>query len=196
VIFIACLLISNISSAKIIAVGPFGLPAAVLLFPVTYIVNDILSEVYGFAKARFAILLGFAANALMSVFFMLTVVLPYPPFYKNQDAYAATRGSSPRFLLASLSAFLVGSLINARIMTVMKTTDKSGRRLFLRCIASTLAGEALDSSIFITIGFIGSMPLADMLTMIAAQMIFKTVYEIIMYPVTSSVIERLKKHES
>lgn len=197
-VYVACLLISNVAAVKTFSLGPFSLPAAVLLFPVVYIVNDLLAEVYGFKKARFAIYLGFALNLLMVSYFALAIMLPEGPFFDAQDAFATILGSTPRMLIASLAAYLVGSTLNAKIMVSMRDASKGkgGLSLFLRCMISTLFGELCDSAIFITIAFVGSMPIKQILIMVATQAVFKTLYEIVVFPATNIIIKKVRGVEN
>lgn len=193
-VYVACLLISNVTAVKTFSLGPFNLPAAVLLFPVVYIVNDLLAEVYGFKNARFAIYLGFALNLLMVGYFALAIALPAGPFFGAQEAFATILGSTPRMLIASLSAYLVGSTLNAKIMVSMRDLayNDGNFLLFARCIVSTLFGELCDSLIFITIAFAGSMPYSQILIMVATQAAFKTLYEMVVFPLTSVIIKKVR----
>lgn len=197
-VYVACLLISNVTAVKTFSLGPFSLPAAVLLFPVVYIVNDLLAEVYGFKKARLAIYLGFALNLLMVGYFTLTIALPAGPFFGAQEAFATILGSTPRMLIASLVAYLVGSTLNAKIMVSMRDAarGKGGFALFARCIISTFFGEACDSLIFITIAFVGTMPYSQILIMVATQALFKTLYEMAVFPATNIIIKKVRSIES
>ena len=197
-VYVACLLISNVTAVKTFSFGPFSLPAAVLLFPVVYIVSDLLAEVYGFKKARTAIYLGFILNLFMVVYFAITIVLPAGPFFGAQDAFATILGSTPRMLIASLTAYFVGSTLNAKIMVSMRDASrgKGGLALFARCIISTLFGELCDSLIFITIAFIGTMPIKQILVMVITQALFKTIYEMIAFPATNIIIKKVRCVES
>ena len=196
IVYVACLLISNITAVKTFAVGPITLPSAVLLFPITYIANDLLAEVFGYQKAKFAVYMGFAMNLLMVVYFQLTILLPTPDFFTLQEAYASILGNTPRLLVASMAAYLVGSVLNAKIMVTMRDVAQNGKGLFARCILSTAAGELCDSVIFITIGFVGSMPLQSMITMVFTQAAFKTLYEIVVFPLTNLIVKKVKKIET
>lgn len=197
-IYVACLLISNVTAVKTFSLGPFSLPAAVLLFPIVYIANDLLAEVYGFKKARTAIYLGFILNLFMVAYFTLTIALPAGPFFGAQDAYAAILGNTPRMLIASLAAYFIGSTLNAKIMVSMRDAakGKGGFALFARCIVSTLFGELSDSMIFITIAFIGSMPIDQILIMVITQALFKTLYEMVVFPLTNVIIKKVRNIES
>lgn len=196
-VYIACLLISNVTAVKTFSLGPFSLPAAVILFPVVYIVNDLLAEVYGFKKARNAIYLGFVLNLFMVLYFALAIALPAGPFYNDQSAFAAVLGSTPRMLVASLAAYLIGSTLNAKVLVTMRDATKSNGNfaLFARCITSTFVGELCDSMVFITIAFIGVMPIQQIITMVAVQALFKTLYEIVVFPLTNVVIKKVRNIE-
>ena len=190
-VFTACLIVSNIIAGKTFDFFSFVLPCGVIIFPVIYIVNDVLAEVYGYEKARNVILLGFFMNLVAVVCYTVTIWLPAPVFFENSQAFAIVLGSTFRLLIASFAAYLIGSLVNARLMTYLKKWDEE--KLFFRCIVSTLFGEGLDAIIFIFIGFFRTMPTEALLTMIIVQALFKTVYEIIVYPITRIVISNVKK---
>ena len=189
-VFTACLIISNIIAGKTFDFFSFVLPCGVIIFPVIYIVNDVLAEVYGYEKARRVILLGFFMNFVAVIAYTITIMLPAPVFFENSEAFSVVLGSTLRLLVASFMAYLVGSLVNAKLMTYLKKWDEE--KLFFRCIVSTLFGEGLDALIFIFIGFYGTMPIESLLLMIVAQALFKTLYEIIVYPLTRFVIGRVK----
>ena len=190
-IFTASLIISNIIAGKTFVFFQVVLPCGVVIFPVIYIVNDILAEVYGYEKARNVIILGFFTNLVAVICYTVTMLLPAPAFFENSQAFNIVLGSTPRLLLASFSAYLVGSLVNAKLMVYLKSWDEN--KLFFRCIASTFFGEGLDAVVFILIGFFGTMPMEALLLMIVAQALFKIVYEIIVYPVTRIVIFKVKE---
>ena len=193
-VFVACLLISNVLAAKTFTIGNIILPTAVLIFPLVYIVNDVMAEIFGFTKAKNVILLGFAMNVLAVVLYSIAIALPAPIFAtETADAFAITLGSTWRILLGSFIAYLIGSFMNAYIMVWLKS--KAEKYLMLRCILSTLFGEGLDAAIFIGIAFIGTMPFKDVLIMIIAQATFKTVFELIVYPITRIVINKAKMLE-
>ncbi len=189
-VFTACLIISNIIAGKTFDFFSFTLPCGVVIFPVIYIVNDVLAEVYGYEKARNIILLGFLMNLVAVICYNITIMLPAPVFFENSEAFSIVLGSTFRLLIASFAAYLVGSLVNAKLMVLLKSWDED--KLFLRCILSTLFGEGLDAIIFIFIGFFGTMPFEALIWMIIAQALFKTVYEIIVYPLTRHVIGSVK----
>lgn len=191
-LFVASLLISNILAAKTFTIGSIVLPTAVIIFPIVYIVNDVLAEVYGFKKTRAVILLGFVLNLLAVVAYNIAIALPAPEYaLEGAAAFATTLGSTIRLLIASFAAYLVGSLINAGVMEKMKNRNGE-KRLMLRCVLSTLVGEGIDALVFITIAFVGTMPLGQLAIMVVAQATFKTVYEIIAYPLTKVVITKVQ----
>lgn len=190
-VFTACLIVSNIIAGKTFDFFSFTLPCGVIIFPVIYIVNDVLAEVYGYQKAKRVILLGFFMNLVAVICYNITIILPAPAFFTNSEAFSIVLGSTFRLLVASFVAYLVGSLVNAKVMVILK--KKYEDKLFFRCIASTLVGEGLDAIIFIFIGFLGTMPLEALLLMIVVQALFKTIYEIIIYPLTRYVIGNIKR---
>lgn len=189
-IFCASLIVSNIIASKTFELYWVSLPCAVIIFPLIYIVNDVLAECYGFKKARRAIYLGFFMNLIAVICYNVTMFLPAPAYFTGDGAFHTVLGSTLRLLVASFAAYLIGSLINAKLMVYLK--GKYENKLFFRCISSTFAGEGMDALIFITIGFLGTMPVSALLTMIVAQALFKTAYEVVVYPLTRHVIHNLK----
>ncbi len=189
-VFTACLIVSNIIAGKTFSFFSFVLPCGVIIFPVVYIINDILAEVYGYEKARRVILLGFFMNLVAVICFTFTIWAPAPEFFPNSEAYAIVLGSTWRLLIAGFIAYLIGSLVNAKVMVYLKKVDE--KKLFVRCIVSTFFGEGMDALIYITIAFFQTMPTEALIAMIFVQAIVKTVYEIIVYPLTRYVIGRVK----
>lgn len=189
-IFCAGLIISNIIASKTFEFFWIILPCGVIIFPLIYIVNDVLAECYGFKKARRAIYLGFFMNLIAVICYNVTMFLPAPAYFTGDGAFHTVLGSTLRLLVASFAAYLIGSLINAKLMVYLK--GKYENKLFFRCISSTFAGEGMDALIFITIGFLGTMPVSALLTMIVAQALFKTAYEVVVYPLTRHVIHNVK----
>lgn len=189
-LFIGCLLISNVLASKTFTFWGLILPTAVIIFPVVYIVNDVMAEIFGFQRAKRIIYTGFMINLLAVLCYNIAILLPAPEFaIEGANAFAITLSSTWRVLIASLAAYIVGSITNSYIMVKMK--EKSEKNLMLRCIISTLAGEGLDALFFITIAFIGTMPITNLLVMIVAQAIFKTLFEVVVYPITKLVIKTL-----
>lgn len=195
VVYVTCLLLSNLIAGKMWAVtSSITLPAAVILFPITYIFGDVFTEVYGFRKARIIIWLGFACSFFAVVIYLLTIALPHPDFWGNQEAYAAVLGTTPRVAAASFIGYLFGEFSNSMILSRLKVATK-GRKLWVRTILSTLVGEGFDSVIFITVSFWGRMDNATVLQMILFQYLFKVSYEVIFTPVTYAVVRWLKRKE-
>ncbi len=194
--YCVALVVSNIIAGKLfLAPGGIALPAAVWLFPVVYIIGDVIPEVYGLATARRIILLGFAVNLAAVGFFALTLALPAPAFWSGQEAFRAVLGLTPRLLLASIVGYLVGTNANAWLLVRIKRWT-GGRWLWARTIGSTLVGETLDSACFITIAFLGTVPPATLPVMIAAQSAFKTAYEALATPLTYAVIGAVRRLEA
>ena len=193
-LFLTSLLISNIIAGKLIQVAGIVLPAAVILFPITYILGDVFTEVYGFRRTRIIIWLGFAANLLMSLLFLATIALPYPQFFKDQAAFATVLGMTPRIVLASLVGYWAGEFGNSIVLSMMKKT-MGGKYLWMRTIGSTIVGEGLDTVLFIGIAFWGGMPTSVLLQMMLAQYLFKVLYEALFTPLTYFVVARVKKLE-
>lgn len=190
-VFTACMIVSNIIAGKTFDFFSFVLPCGVVIFPIVYVVNDVLAEIYGYEKARRVIILGFFMNLIAVICYNITIWLPAPVFFENSEAFSVVLGSTFRLLIAGFAAYLVGSLVNARLMVYLKKWDE--KKLFVRCILSTLFGEGMDALIFITIGFFGTMPTDALIVMIVAQALFKTAYEIIVYPLTKGVIVRVRE---
>jgi hypothetical protein len=175
-------------------VGGIVLPSAVILFPVTYILADVFTEVYGFRKTRMVIWIGFAANAFMSLVFLIAIILPTPSFFAHQAAYATVLGSTPRVLAASLAGYWAGEFSNSIVLSVLKKVTK-GRYLWTRTIGSTIVGEGLDTILFISIAFVGTVPTQTLLQMMLAQYLFKVGYEVIFTPLTYLVVGFIKRKE-
>jgi uncharacterized integral membrane protein (TIGR00697 family) len=194
VFFISSLLLSNIIAGKLITVFGIVLPSAVILFPLTYVMGDVFTEVYGFRKARVVIWAGFAANLLMSIVFIAAVALPSPSFFTAQSAYAAVLGFAPRVAAASLAGYLAGEFANSIILSALKKATK-GRFLWIRTIGSTVVGQGIDTVLFIVIAFAGTIPAQVLLTMVLFQYLFKVAYEAILTPATYFVVAKIKKAE-
>ncbi len=202
-VFVTSLIISNITAAKLIVLGPFYLPAAVLIFPVSYIFGDILTEVYGYAQARRVIWIGFACNLLAVLVLTLSVAMPPAPFWKigalespeaSQQAFRAVFYATPRILLASFLAYLAGELLNSFVLAKMKIATE-GRHLWMRTIGSTVVGQFADSGIFILLAFYGTVPFPVLLTIAASQWLVKSAYEAFMTPFTYLAVRFLKRAE-
>ncbi|MBN1689712.1 MAG: queuosine precursor transporter [Dehalococcoidia bacterium] len=194
-LFITCLLASNILIVKQIELFGLTLPAAVVIFPLSYIFGDVLTEVYGYSQARRVIWLGFFCNLLMVIAICLVGILPASSVFDAQAAYERILGNTPRFLIASFIAYLAGEFVNSYIMARMKMLTK-GRWLWTRTIASTVAGEAVDTAIVLLIGFWGVLPPSIILSMIFWHWLFKICYEILATPLTYTLVRYLKKAEN
>lgn len=193
-IFLACLIAANIMAVKLISIGGLVLPAAIVVFPVSYIVADILTEVYGYKQASRVIWVGFFCNLMVVAAFWIGQVLPPAPFWEGQEAYARILGYTPRLLAASFVAYLVGEFLNAYVLAKMKIVTR-GRWLWARTIGSTLAGEGIDSVVFITLAFIGTMPSQTLIGTIITQWLIKCAYEVAATPLTYLVVGFLKRKE-
>lgn len=191
-LFVTCLITANIIAVKLIGVGPFILPAAIVVFPLSYIFGDILTEVYGYCWARRVIWLGFFCNLIFVIFAWIGQILPPASFWSGQAAYKVILGYTPRLLLASFAGYLAGEFANSFVLARMKIMTK-GRWLWSRTISSTIIGQALDSSIFITLAFIGTPAFLPMI--ILYHWLAKTVIEIVATPLTYIVAGYLKKKE-
>lgn len=202
-VFVTALIISNIIAVKLIDVFGVILPAAVVLFPLSYIIGDVLTEVYGFGRARQAIWTGFACNLLAVIAIWVAGALPSASFWSvggfegaeaAQEAYQAILGFTPRLLLASFLAYLAGEFLNAAVLAKLKIKT-SGRYLWLRTISSTIVGEGVDSLVFITVAFSGILPSSALLAAVLSQWAFKTSYEVLATPLTYLVVNMLKRAE-
>ena len=195
VIYVTCLLLSNLIAGKMWAVsGDITLPAAVILFPITYNFGDVFTEVYGFKKARTLIWLGFGCSFFAVAIYLLTIALPYPGYWENQEAYAIFMGTTPRVAIASFAGYLFGEFSNSIILSKLKVATK-GKNLWIRTILSTVVGEGFDSVIFIMISFWGTMENSVVLRMILFQYLFKVCYEVLFTPLTYAVVNWIKRKE-
>ena len=188
-LFCGCLIISNILASKTFSLYDIILPCGVVIFPLVYIVGDVLTEIYGFTLAKRTIYLGFIINLIAVIAYQIAIFLPGTDL-ATSNAFSIILGSTPRILIASLISYLVGSYVNAYFMKILK--ERYTEYLFARCSISTLFGEGLDAIIFITIAFAGLMPNEVLITMIICQGAFKIIYEIIVYPITRTVINWIK----
>ena len=196
-LFVTCLIVANIIAVKILAL-PFGLfvPAGVVIFPLSYLFGDVLTEVYGYAAARRVIWLGFTCNLVAVAAIALAGALPAAPFWPNQAAYSAILGFTPVLLLASFCAYVIGEFLNSFVLAKLKIATK-GRWLWTRTIGSTLVGEGADTLIFITIAFglTGIFTPRQVLTAILVQWTFKVLYEVAATPLTYAIVTYLKRVE-
>ena len=193
-VFITCLIAANIAAVKLIDLFGFILPAAILVFPLSYIAGDVLTEVYGYRQARRVIWLGFLCNAIAVGAIWIGQMLPPASFWDAQGAYERILGYTPRLLFASFLAYLVGEFANSFVLAKMKIATK-GRWLWLRTIGSTLVGQGLDSMVFITVAFWGAIPGPALIGTVLTQWVAKSGYEAAVTPLTYSVVSFLKKRE-
>ena len=202
-VFVTSLIISNITAVKLISVGPFVLPAAILIFPISYIFGDILTEVYGYARARRVIWIGFGCNLLAVLIIWVSIELPPAPFWRigsfaspqsSQQAYQAIFGFTPRILAASFVAYLVGEFLNSFVLAKMKIATR-GRHLWMRIIGSTLVGQLVDSGIFILLTFYGTISSSALGPLVVTQWLMKSAYETVITPFTYIVVNYLKRVE-
>lgn len=195
-LYVVCLLIANIVAGKQVQL-PFGITmtGAIVIFPLTYILSDVFSEVYGYKWSRVTCTMAFLCNILMVAVFEIVIFTKPPVYWTNQEAFATVLGNTPRMLFASLVAYYLGDWINDIVFKKMK--ERHGEKKFgLRAIVSSFFGEFTDSLIFVPIAFIGTMPAKTLLTMIAIQPCLKVLYECIILPVTSKVCKGLKEYEA
>jgi queuosine precursor transporter len=193
-LFVTCLLTANTIAAKLIQIGGVTLTAGIVIFPLSYVLGDVLTEVWGYAAARRVIWLGFACNAIMVAAIWAGGALPAAPFWKGQAAYDEIFGLTPRILVASFVAYLVGEFANSFVLAKMKIATR-GRWLWTRTIGSTVVGQALDSAIFVTLAFGGALPGVMLAQVIAGQWIFKVAYEAAVTPLTYAAVAWLKARE-
>lgn len=193
-LFVTALITSNIIAVKLVSIFGLVLPAAIIIFPISYIIGDVLTEVYGYGQARRVIWLGFACNLLVVTAFWIGKILPSAPFWKGQEAYAQILGYAPRLLVASFLAYLVGEFANSFVLAKMKLATK-GKWLWTRTIGSTLVGEGLDSLVFISLAFYGIMPIRTLAMTIVTQWLVKCGYEALATPATYLAVGFLKRRE-
>ena len=194
-LFVACLIASNIIAVKLVVIFGFVLPAAIIIFPLSYILGDVLTEVYGYAQARRVIWLGFGCNLVAVAAIWGAGALPAAGFWDGQDAYQQILGQTPRILLASFLAYLVGEFANAFVLAKMKIATQ-GRWLWSRTIGSTLVGQALDSAVFMTVAFAGIIPGEALVTTILTQWLAKSAYEAAATPLTYGAVGFLKRKDA
>lgn len=197
VIFVSAMLISNVITAKQVLL-PFGITmtGAVFIFPITYILSDVFSEVYGYKWSRFTSYMAFAMNLFMVVVFGLIIASPAPDYWTNQEAFATVLGSTPRVMCASLLSYIIGDFINDRIFRRMKAKHPTELKGFgWRAIVSSFCGELCDSLIFIPFAFLGQMPFGTLVEMLICQVLIKTGYEVIILPITTLIAKKVDKIE-
>jgi uncharacterized integral membrane protein (TIGR00697 family) len=193
-LFVTCLLAANTVAPKLTVVGGVVLSAAIVVFPLSYVLGDVLTEVWGYAAARRVIWLGFGCNALLVAVIWLAGQLPAAPFWTGQAAYTEILGQTPRILVASFLAYLAGEFANAFVLAKVKILT-GGRWLWLRTIGSTVVGQALDSLVFVSLAFAGTVPAGVLVAIMAGQWAAKVAYEAAATPLTYVAVAWLKARE-
>ena len=197
ILFVSAMLISNVITSKQIQF-PFGITmtGAIVIFPITYILSDVFSEVYGYKWSRVTCYFAFSMNLLMVLVFSLVIATPAPSYWQNQEAFATVLGSTPRVMGASLLAYVVGDFVNDRVFRKMKEKHIDELKGFgWRAIISSLVGELCDSLVFVPLAFLGQMPFKTLTTMVVCQVLLKTAYEVIVLPLTTLVAKKANKYE-
>jgi len=193
-LFTVCLIVANIVGQKLITVAGIDMTAGLMIFPVTYILNDLIAEVWGYRKMRLIIWTGFLMNFLAVLIFRISIWAPASKFFPNQQAFELILHNTERITVASFIAFLVGSFLNAYVMSKMKILQR-GRHFSVRAVASTIVGEGADSLVFFTIAFWGILDRYQLILLILTQTALKTAYEILALPLTNYVVKNVKKRE-
>lgn len=192
ILFNVCLIAANLLETKVIQIGSLTVTAGLLVFPISYIINDCIAEVWGFKKARLIIWSGFAMNFFVVALGLIAVAIPAAPFWEGKEHFDFVFGMAPRIVAASLMAFLVGSFLNAYVMSKMKVASQ-GRNFSARAIWSTVVGETADSLIFFPVAFGGIIAWKELLIMMGIQILLKSLYEVMILPVTIRVVKAIKK---
>ena len=192
ILFNVCLIAANLLETKVIQIGSLTVTAGLVVFPISYIINDCIAEVWGFKKARLIIWSGFAMNFFVVALGLIAVAIPAAPFWEGEEHFDFVFGMAPRIVAASLMAFLVGSFLNAYVMSKMKVASQ-GRNFSARAIWSTVVGETADSLIFFPVAFGGVIAWKELLIMMGIQIVLKSLYEVMILPVTIRVVKAIKK---
>ena len=193
-LFCVCLITANVLETKQMAFGPISITGGLIVFPVSYIISDCVCEVWGYRKTRLLIWLGFCMNVLFVMFGALCDAIPGASYWDNEAGFHAIFGLAPRIAAASFVAFVVGSFANAYVMSRMKVSSQ-GKNFSLRAIMSTIFGETADSLIFFPLALGGVVPTEELPVLILSQIVLKTLYEIIVLPITIQVVKYTKRHE-
>ncbi len=192
IVFNVCLIAANLLETKVIQLGSLTVTAGLLVFPISYIINDCIAEVWGFRKARLIIWSGFMMNFFVVTLGLIAVSLPAAPFWEGEEHFNFVFGMAPRIVAASLMAFLVGSFLNAYVMSRMKIASR-GRNFSARAIWSTVVGETADSLIFFPVAFGGVIAWRELVVMMGLQILLKSAYEVVILPVTIRVVKAVKR---
>lgn len=194
ILFCVCLIAANLLETKVVQLYGITVTAGLIVFPISYIINDCIAEVWGFRKARLLIWMGFAMNFFVVALGQLAVLMPAASFWEGEAGFNFVFGMAPRIAAASFTAFLVGSFLNAYVMSKMKIAS-GGKNFSLRAVVSTLVGESADSLIFFPLAFGGVIPLNELIVMVGIQVVLKTAYEIVVLPITIRVVNYVKRTE-
>lgn len=194
ILFCVCLIAANVLETKQISVGPISLTGGFIVFPISYIINDCVCEVWGFRKARLLIWTGFAMNFFFVAMGAICDLIPGADYWNNDAGFHAIFGLAPRIALASFVAFVIGSFVNAYVMSRMKIRD-GGKRFSARAILSTVAGETCDSVIFFPLALAGVVPASELPWLMLWQVVLKTIYEVLALPITVRIVRAMKRHE-
>lgn len=194
ILFNVCLISANLLETKVIEIAGITMTAGLMVFPISYIINDCIAEVYGFKKASLIIWCGFLMNFFVVSLGQIATYIPAAHFWQGEEHFNFIFGLAPRITIASLSAFLIGSFLNAYVMSKMKLISK-GKNFSLRAIVSTIIGETGDSIIFFPIAFAGIIPWKELMGMMIIQIFLKTFYEILVLPITIKVVKIVKRNE-
>lgn len=196
-IYIGALVLVPSMASKFISIGPFSMVASTLVFPITFIANDVLTEVYGYTRSRKIIWTGLTCQVFAAIMYWLIKIWPYPGFWENQQAYETILGTAPRIAIASLSAYFFGEFANSLVLSKMKYSQdgKKGLKQGWRFVASTIVGEAVDSIIFSSIAFSGVLPVKEVINISVTIWAFKVLYEIVALPLSIPFANWLKKTE-
>lgn len=192
IVFNVCLIAANLLETKVIQLGSLTVTAGLQVFPISYIINDCIAEVWGFRKARLIIWSGFVMNFFVVTLGLIAVSLPAAPFWEGEEHFNFVFGMAPRIVAASLMAFLVGSFLNAYVMSRMKIASR-GRNFSVRAIWSTVVGETADSLIFFPVAFGGVIAWRELVVMMGLQILLKSAYEVVILPVTIRVVKAVKR---
>lgn len=197
IVFVTAMLISNVITAKqVLLPGGITMTGAVFIFPITYILSDVFSEVYGYKWSRITCYFAFTMNLFMVIVFGLVIKTPAPDYWTNQEAFATVLGSTPRVMGASLLAYVIGDFVNDRVFRKMKEKHSDELKGFgWRAVVSSFFGELCDSLVFLPIAFLGQMPLKTLATMTVCQVLIKTGYEVVILPLTTLVAKKANKYE-
>lgn len=191
-IYAGAILIQNILATKQIDIFMFTVTTGILVSPIVFIIQDIVSEIYGYKEAKKMVFLGFIMNFIGVLLFTLAIYIPSSQFWNNQQAFSTILGTTFRISIASFTAYIIGSLTNSKIMVMLK--EKYPQSLFVRAISSTIVGQFLDNALFAIIAFLGILPIQAIISMIIGGTIFEVLYEIIFYPITKTSIKKIKKY--